>query len=74
MRNTRTKGYAANHAEVRNKNTDEFFISEYYPINFVAGDFFVFFNTLYLKSVGTTGFNLAAKASRFLYGPIRFYL
>ena len=71
MRNTRTKGYAANHAEVRNKNTDEFFISEYYPINFVAGDFFVFFNTLYLKSVGTTGFNLAAKASRFLYGPMR---
>lgn len=71
MRNSRTTHYAANHAEIQNKHTNTFFISDYYPINFVAGDFYVFFNTLYSKSILSTGLNLASKAARFLYGSMR---
>lgn len=71
MRNTRQKGFSANHAEVRNRHTDSYFISEYYPINFVAGDYYVFFDTLWTKPHGTTGINLASKAATWLYGPMR---
>jgi len=68
MRNTRSFD-SAFHAEVKNKFTDEYFISEYYPINFVASDGYVFYNTLYQKT--GTGINLASKAATWLYGPMR---
>ena len=68
MRNDR-KAQSAFHAEVINKYTGQQFISNYYPINFIASDNFVFFNTLYKKN--GTGLNLASKAATWLYGPMR---
>ena len=70
MRNTRNFE-SAWHAEVKNRFSKDYFISDYYPINFVAKDNYVFFNTLYQKESGSTGSNLASKAATWLYGPMR---
>jgi len=70
MRNTRSAP-SARHAEVKNKFTHKVFESEYYPINFVASDNYVFFSTLFQKPIHSIGRNLASKVTTWLYGPMR---
>lgn len=71
MRNERLNSKSPFIAEVANKFSGNVFQSDYYPINFVAEDNFVFFRTLYDKPLGSTGANLASKAATWLYGPMR---
>ena len=58
MRKTRTPT-SAFYSETLDKNGLNKFISDYYPINFVAKDDFVFYRTLWQKPNHSTGFFLA---------------
>lgn len=70
MRNTRS-ATSAFHAEGKSKYTNQQFISEYYPINFVAGDNYVFFSSLLSKPMHSVGYYVGQKALTWLYGPMR---